>query len=450
MIKLIFDKKYPDLSQISKIWKWANDNPIKTIIIVGLLIRLLVSAFYQHITLYPDSLDYISLAKGLRDLSLNGYGGERSPGYPLLICLTGFSEILMAVIQSMIGLCTLIVVYKTMIVAGIKEKISLLVTLLLSCYLPTVFFEVAILTETVTLFVVSLIFFLFLKLIKNKEYSVLAFLQISLLCGYLILIKPFYIFFPFLFTIILLCSKSRINAIWTKYIIFLLIPSFAFLGWSYVNKVNTRHFVSSTYYGFNLAQNCVTFAENTTPEYKEIGEIYAKYRDNKMSDKEIAMTIWDAYPELTEKTGLPLPDLSKKLFDYSIATIKMNPVAYIKQVFVSWCDFWKTSLYWESYNFGVPQASRIILYICYAERILLQLVKILFVLFIPFNIVYCIRKKKITPQLTISLVVLTASVLQAFATYGTNSRYSFPFEMLIVISVVLNYIQYLGYKRKTA
>lgn len=381
---------------------------------------------------------------------MDGYGGERSPGYPLLICLTGFSGILMAITQSLIGLCTLILVYKIMIVTGIKKNLSLLVTLILSCYLPTVFFEMALLTETITLFVISLIVFLFFKLTKYKEYSISAFLWLTLLCGYLILIKPFYIFLPFLLTIILLCSKYKINTIWLKCILLIFIPSFAFLGWSYVNKVNTGHFVSSTYYGFNLAQNCLVFAEKTTPEYKEIGEIYAKYRDNRISDKEIAMAIWEAYPELSEKTGLAFPQLSKRLYDYSIATIKMNPTAYLKQVFFSWCNFWKTSLYWEQYSFGVPQASQVILYICYAERVLLQLVKIFFILFIPFNIIYCIRKRKITPQLTISFVVLTASILQAFATYGTNSRYSFPFEMLIVISVVLNYMQYLGYKRKTA
>lgn len=438
------------MSLVNKIWKWANDNPIKTIIIVGLIIRLLVSALYQHITLYPDSRDYILLAERLRDFSLSGYEGERSPGYPLLIYLTGFSGILIAITQSLIGICTLIVIYKTMISTGVKRNFSFSIILLLSCYLPTIFFEVTLLTETVTLFIVSLIFFLFFKLTKDKEYSFSTFLWLTLLCGYLILIKPFYIFLPFLLTIILLCQKNKIKTIWAKCTIFVLIPSLVFLGWSYVNKVNTGYFVSSTYYGFNLAQNCVTFAKKTTPEYAEIGDIYAKYRDKRVSDKETAMTIWDAYPELTEKTGLSLPDLSKKLYDYSIATIKMNPVAYLKQVFVSWCNFWKTSLYWEPYSFSVPQASQIVLYICYAERILLQVVKILFVLLIPINIVFCIRKRRITPQLTISLIVLTASVLQAFATYGTNSRYSFPFEMLIVISVVLNYIQYLEYKRKTA
>lgn len=438
------------MSVTDKIWKWVGSNPIKTIIIAGLFVRLLVYALYQHITLYPDTDDYISLAERIHDFNLAGYEGERTPGYPLLICMTGFSDVLLAIFQSLIGLCTLIVVYKTMILSGIGKKYSLTITLLLSCYLPAIFFEVAILTESITLFIVTFILFLFFKLIKNKDYTFSSFLWLSLLSGYLVLIKPFYIFLPFLLVFLLLLSGNKMRGIWSRYAIFISVPLFLFLGWSYVNKMNTGYFVSSTYYGFNLAQNCVAFAENTAPEYSEIGEIYARYRDNRVSDKELAMTIWDAYPELEKMTALSLPDLSEKLYDYSIATIKENPVAYLKQVFISWSDFWKTSLYWEPYSFGISGASTPILYICYAERILLQLIKILFVLLIPFNIVFSIRKKKISPQLIISLVVLAASLLQAFATYGTNSRYSFPFEMFIVVSVALNLIQFRKDDRKTA
>lgn len=438
------------MSKVNKIYTWAIDNPIKTIIITGLFVRLLLSLLYQHITIYPDSYDYVSLAERLCSFNLSGYEGERSPGYPLLICLSGFSNIFLAILQSCIGICTLILSYKTLVIAGMKEKLSLVIALILSCYLPAIFFEIAILTETLTLFIISLIFYLFIKTIKEGVYTISVIVWLSLLCGYLVLIKPFYIFLPFLLVLILLCTKNQIKSIWVKYMILFIIPLFAFMGWSYLNKVNTGYFVSSTYYGFNLAQNCVNFAENTTPEFMEFGDTYAKHRDNRISDKERAMVIWDAYPELEEKTGLSLPDLSNKLYNYSIATIKLNPGAYLKQVFISWRDFWKTSLYWEPYNFGVSQASQFVLYVCYAERVLLEIIKILFILLIPFNIILSFRKRNITPQFTISLVILVASILQAFATYGTNSRFSFPFETLMVLSVALNFMEYVKYKRKAA
>lgn len=434
----------------NQIWSWVNDNPVKVIFLAGIFMRLLVAALYQHITLYPDSEDYIYLAEWLSDFNLSGYEGQRSPGYPLLILLAGFSDVVVVILQALAGIGTLIVSYKTMSLLGMRKEAALTTTLLLSLYLPAVFFEFAILTETVTLFVISLVFYFYFRQYKKDETSSINLLMVTLLCAYLVLIKPFYIFLPILLIAFFLINNKPLNGLWKGCAIVLLIPSFVFLGWSYTNKENTGYFVSSTFYGFNLAQTCVSFAEKTTPEYQEIGEIYAKYRDNRISDKEEAMVIWEAYPELQEKTGLSFPDLSKKLYDYSIATIKENPAAYLKQTFVSWCDFWKTSLYWEQQNFGVSGASDAIQYICYLERILLQLIKILFVILIPINIACSVRRKEISPQLMISVIVLMASILQALSTYGTNSRYSFPFEMLIVISVTLNYLQYRARKKKTA
>lgn len=423
----------------NNIWAWAIDNPVKTIIITGVIIRLVLAMVYQHITLYPDSEDYFVLANRLLALDLSGYEGQRSPGYPVLLAISNLSPTIIILLQACMGIATLILIYKTCLTLDISKKLSLIVTLILAFYLPTIFFEFSLLSETLTLLFTILVFYLFINIWKDKSNH---YLLLGLSCGYLVLIKPFYIFLPIILFLLLFLKSSSNKKHLLRAIYILIIPAIVFLGWSYVNKTNTGYFTSTTFYGFNLAQNCVSFAEKTTPEYTEIGEIYAKYRDNRISDKEIAMTIWEAYPELEEKTGLSFPDLSKKLYDYSITTIKKNPGEYIKQVFISWRDFWKTSLYWEYDSVALPYANNIILYICYAERILLQLLKIMFVLLIPYNIIRSIRKCKLTTATIISLIVLTASVLQALATYGTNSRFSFPFEVVIVLSVLLNIIEY--------
>ncbi|NDV93994.1 hypothetical protein D0T84_03560 [Dysgonomonas sp. 521] len=418
-----------------KIWIWAENNPLKAILIAGIFVRLLVVFLYRHVTLYPDSEDYIVLAERILSLNLSGYEGQRSPGYPLLLAIGNISHIVTCSMQLIAGTVNLLLFYRLSLSSGLSNKVSLITTLLLCCYIPAIFFEVAILTETITLLSITLIFYLFVRIRigQSKQYILL-----SLTCGFLVLIKPFYVFLPLLLFLFSLSGNTSIKTVFFKSIYIAIVPVIFFLGWSYVNKVNTGHFTSTTFYGFNLAQNCVSFAENTTPEYAEIGNIYAKYRDNSVSDKEAAMTIWEAYPELEAKTGLSFPGLSEKLYDYSIATIRMNPAAYIKQAFVSWRDFWKTSLYWEYDSFAISGANDIVLYICYAERVLLQLIKILFVLLIPYNIISAIRKRRVEPQVVISIIVFTASVLQAMITYGTNSRFSFPFEMLVVLAVILN------------
>ena len=396
--------------------------------------------------MYPDSADYINLAERILKLDFAGYGGERSPGYPLLLAATNVSYLFTVILQSALGIASLILTYKMALIVGINKKTSLFISLGLSCYIPIVFFEFAILSETLTLFIVTAIFYLYFLILSETKRDIYSRLLI-IACGFLILIKPFYIFLPILLFILLFFNRIPKREVLFKYIYIVIIPIALFFGWSYVNKINTGYFTSTTFYGFNLAQNCVSFAEKTTPQYAEIGQIYAKYRDEINSGKEIAMTIWEAEPELRDKTGLSFPDLSAKLYDYSLATIKENPTDYLKQVFVSWCDFWKTSLYREYNSVAIPYANDVILYVCYVERIVLQLIKILFILIIPYNIVRTVREKKLSPPFIISIVVFTASILQALITYGTNSRFSFPFEILIVLSVVANWIGLVKRKR---
>ena len=434
-------EKIVNLKKNKGILFWAYSNPIKTIIIVAILVRVLLFSLYQYVTIYPDSEDYIFLAKQMLNFDLRGYNGGRSPGYPMLLCLADGMSVVTVVYQMIIGIVTLIFIYKTLLIINVKKNLALTITLLFSCYIPTIFFEFAILTESLTFLFVTLIFYTYFGITMQKRIGILSYLLLSLLCGYLVIIKPFYILIPVLLFVFLILHNSRFRTILSKYLFVLLFPLILFLGWSYVNKANTGYFVPTTFYGFNIAQNCVSFAENTTDEYKEIGCIYAKYRDKNIAeDHNTSMSIWDAYSELEAETGKPFPDLSKTLYDYSLTTIAMNPTDYFKQVFISWCDFWKTSLYWE-YD-AVAHANGALWLIAYAQRVLFQLIKILFVLFIPYNIVRYIRKRKYTPQFIISLTVLAISLAQALVTYGTNSRFSFPFEMLMLTSLVMNYLSY--------
>ena len=138
-IKLNFIKKNL-LNTFAKIRKWVTDNPIKSIIIVGTLVRLVVAFLYQYITLYPDSEGYVELAKRILNFDFSGYEGQRSPGYPILLALSNISYSTTGALQFIIGIVTLIYFYKTCLSVRLSKKISFYLTLILSCYLRTIFF----------------------------------------------------------------------------------------------------------------------------------------------------------------------------------------------------------------------------------------------------------------------------------------------------------------------
>lgn len=272
------------------------------------------------------------------------------------------------------------------------------------------------------------------------------------------MIKPFYAFIPFVIYGFSVAKNFKISKIINSKLIILLFPLISYFGWSYVNKINTGYFVSTTFFGLNLSQNCVYFAEKTTPEYQWIGSVYAKHRDKLIAENnqlephlqtDIAMTIWDAQTELLPKTAGNFALLSAELGGYAKATIKKNPLEYVKQVvFRSWFDFWKPKIYWDYNSFSLPFVNKIFLGIWYLQSILIWVFKIFFVLLIPYHFGLFLKNRSITKELLFSIIIFLTSVLQALVTYGGNARFSFPFEYIMMLVVILFVRENILNKRK--
>lgn len=420
-----------------------SNNPFTTIIAFGIFLRLVVFLLYQQILIISDSLDYMALADLILDWNLQGYDGKRSPGYPVLLLFNSLA--LTVSLQLILGISTMIVTYKSLLLLKFNEKGALLTTLFLSTFIHVVFYEFSILTESFTLFLFTLITYVYLidnqtnTPIKNACY-------LSLLLAVLILVKPFYFFLPFVFYGFSVLKNFSIRNVFSRRLIVLIGPLICFLGWSYVNKLNTGYFVPTTFYGINTAQNCVYFAEKAPEEFHLIRDIYVKHRDSAIqNNKDVSMSIWYAYDELIDTTGLSFVDLSYQLNEFGKVLIKENPKDYIAQVFISWIDFWKTAIYWDYNHFKVPYANKAFIAIWYIQSTVLVIFKMLFLLLFPVQLYRFAVSRKITPELVLSSVILMSSIAQALVTYGTNSRYSYPFEFLMII-LVISFLSRLKYR----
>lgn len=415
----------------------ALKNPVSALILSGILIRIFIISLYQHITIFPDSEGYIELADLLANNQLSGYNGQRSPGYPLLLVLAGNSLSLTVLLQFILGIFSCILVYRNVLLLKFSPEKSFFIALFLNSILHVLFYETAILTESLTFFVITLIFYIYLKYFFENCSLKMMFL-LSFLFGFLVLIKPFYFFLPFLFYAFSVLKGFTPRRIINKRIVILIFPLMCFFGWSYVNKINTGYFVPTTFYGINIAQNCVHFAEKTPDKYKTIRDIYVKHREiAKKENKDVSMSIWYAYDELIATTGLSFVDLSYQLNEFSKEAIRDNPKEYCYQVLVSWADFWKVDMYWNYRDFKVPYSNKFFIGIWYIQSTVLQFLKIAFILLIPVQLYNFLRNRKITHELVITLIILCTSILQAIVTYGTNARFSYPFEFLMVLVVFL-------------
>ncbi|HEY0047212.1 MAG TPA: hypothetical protein VGB44_10915 [Flavobacterium sp.] len=302
-----------------------------------------------------------------------------------------------------------------------------------------ILYEMSILVETLTLFVISTVFWLVSAQIFTRRNSHRDLLM-AILLAYLVLIKPFYAFIPFIIFAFFFIQAPSYKLLFGRRLLIIILPLLSFFGWSYVNKINTGYFVSTTYYGLNLAQNCVHFAEKGSPEFLWIIEPYVLHREiAKAENKDVAMSIWYAFNSGSfNRHKLKFADLSNELGKFAKSTIYKNPKEYFYQVvFVSWIDFWKPWSLHQYIDYPNTKTHIVMQLITSVQHLLLMFLKFAYLVLIPFYFYKFLRNRSVGFELVAATIIFSCSVLQALVTYGTNAKYSFPFEFLMIISLIL-------------
>lgn len=435
---------------VKRIKTYIDNYPLAILLVFGFLLRLFLYFSYQHATLYPDSNNYIELAKVLTSLNLDGYTGERTPGFPVLIALVGNNLTATVLLQAALGLLGIYFLFDFCKRAIKNTTKAFWITFITNAFVHVVFFEFAILTESLTYLLILAIFWYIEKyqLLQNNT-ALFHYLIISLLFGYLYFTRPFFIYFPFLFFGFYILKNILKN--WRKTIlkalVTLVIPLLCFYSWSSLNERNIGYFASTYYLGINLSQNATSFFHKAPDEDALIRDIFVKHRDDVAKNEaahQYPMSVWYAYPELLEKTQLSPPDLSNELGRISKELFKKHPDLYLKQVAISWKDFWTgTPLVWEANHIQNKYIRKgLILSWLYIFQYLLIIINLLFLAFSIKKIIAFLRKSTRTfdIELFIVLLVLAGSILQALVVYGSNSRFSFPYFPFIVYFVIANLI----------
>lgn len=427
-------------------WKsflnFINNYPKSILLVCCILIKISILLIYKQASLFPDSEGYLELSNKLASGSLSGYKGERSPGYPFLLFLVNNNLNFVVYFQMILGLINSILVFKILKVLHFKTVFAVILSLFFSSLLHVIFYETSILTESLTLLLIHAITYILIDdYFSNK--LIYKDMLLGMLFSIIVLTKPFYIFIPFIIYGFTIIKNFDFKKIISRRIVILVLPMTAFFGWSYVNKINTGYFVPTTYFGFNKAQVCVSFAEKAPIKYEKISKIYVKYRTQEIQNNgNISMTIWRAYDELLAQTGFNFLELSNELNNFSNATIKANPKDYLYQIGISFWDFWRTSICWNLENFKTMQYKNTFSFVWEMQHYVLRLFKILFLLTIPFTLVKFLKDQICSTSLILTTIIVAAALLQAAVVYGTNSRFSFPFEFLMVIVVFLYFSKF--------
>lgn len=88
-------------------------------------------------------------------------------------------------------------------------------------------------------------------------------------------------------------------------------------------------------------------------------------------------------------------------------------------------------------NFNFKFAGKIKSGIWYFQYIVLLLFRLFFIALIPYYIYQLIITKRLDDEIIIIFIVFINSILQAIVTFGSNDRFSYPFEFIMIILVLL-------------
>ncbi|HEA30287.1 MAG TPA: hypothetical protein ENH91_09875 [Leeuwenhoekiella sp.] len=420
----------------------SKKRAIFILIYVGILFRLLCWYSYDwSASLFNDTETYTALAARISNLNLTGYSGERTPMYPLLMLLSGMNFQWLVILQSIIGIFSSFFVFDTTSRLTGSLRCGLGAGLVFTSFVNIIFFEFSILTETLSLFLFTASLWIYILFnFHNGHFNFKGSILLGLVLATLFLTRPFFLYFSLVIagTVFLrnVLKKWKYSL---AYAFLIFLPTLCcFIGWSSLNYKNTGAFVVTSYYGINLSQATMPFFEKAPDQYSVIRDIYVKHRDSILKNGgDAAMGIWQALPEIQEKTGKDLPQISAELAVISRDLIKKHPAAYLKLSLRSWVRFWRSSFYRVPENFRNATWYDSIEGFWWFQRKGVVLGHIFLIMGFCVLFFRILRQKErfFDPLFLIAISVVLASVAQALVTYGNNSRFSVPFFGGVLIFV---------------
>jgi len=398
---------------------------------------------------YPDSAEYMAVALSIETWDFHSYTGERTPVYPLFLLLCGLDTQRVWILQSIMGVMISFLLFRIVLLLTHDPIMGFLAGLAHSLSLNVLFFEAAILAETVSTFCLILCLFLLLRNLNGAKESWISYALMGFTVGLGALVKPLLLYLPFLIACILLFHwriRRRPLRRVAVYLSAFLFPSFILLGgWSIFNKAAVDYFGTTTLLGYNLMQHTGQMIDDAPQEDATIREIFIRYRNNRMDlTGSATFTVFDARQEMMLATHTSGAGLSKILTGVALRLIAGHPIVYARSVFGSWKSFWSVPMSEVPYGIFPGKVGRILETLWTGEKEIIFGLRLAFLIIVMVRAVLILRVRLAPKRSDITLaswflaaVVLMGSIVQACFESGENARYSLPFQSLMIAYVVI-------------
>lgn len=418
-------------------------NKLFWLIVISILARLVFASVYTP-KAFPETNNYLRLARQFTSGDFTGYLGKNAPIYSFMIIACGFNLKVLAAFQQLLGLGIAVLLFLIFSRLSASDWIGLLAGLSYALNPSQLLFESAFLPETTCTFLVTLIAFLFLNMVKKDRkppwwrYAFLGFLS-----GVCLLTRPHYQFLPPLLLIFFIYDLRRKATPWLVKSISLVFPVIILLGvWLGFQYARVGRASTTTHLGVTLMYHPFNFIEYAPDRFSNVREVLLKVRGDYMRRKgDTYGAVEYAIPELMEKTGLSYAELDRLYLSMAVATIMEKPGLYGANLVRALARFFKPS--WYSRQFGIRgvmagkrMISKVIAAGYTAVHLALVTIFVLFPLLMVLFKKFRVREFVSIEVLFIYVSVWTAAAVQAVLVLGENNRFRVSVEPLLFAAAV--------------
>ena len=327
------------------------------------LILLAIAAVYGFVWsdapwIVSDSAGYLTSAADWLDLRVDTLH-DRTPGYPLLLLLTGAGETpgrLLVAVQLALTVACILLLVRLLRAAGVGRT-------LVACFiglavLPPRFAPAGyVLTECWTQFLLVAGVFSGARWFEDGRTRWL--LACGLAAGLAALTRPTYALLAVVgLWVWVLLAPRRVGRRPSMGVAAacMLVPTLVMVGGLCLHNLRLFGFPGpSPLFGFNLSTRTLRVLERLPDEEATLREVLIRNRDRDLVERngthEGTMFIWGAREELEAATGLTRAELSRRLMHLNLLLIRKAPLEYGVEVGHAMVTYWFPWLP-EAANFG--------------------------------------------------------------------------------------------------
>lgn len=397
------------------------------LLIPSMALRVAVFALEAPV-IFPDTSGYTALAANIAAGDLHEDWGFRPPGYPLVVLAAGQNTTAVAAVQVFVlGLATTLLIAGTVWLLCGSVGWSLLAGWLYGLNLGQIQTEMTVLPEAWCTFLLSLIA-LGVVIIHRRGASWRWIVVVALASATLSLSRSQYLFVPL---VLVVAISIWLRPRWGRALGFAALALLPVLVWSGYNYSRLDYFGPTTQAGFSLTNLSGAYIADAPAEYATIRDIYiAQVRAR---DGQNVNAIWQVMGEMSSKTGLTYPELSRQLTSMSLGLFLHHPGQYLRQVAANLVPFWKgVGRYGSPLHLarsGLPHL------IWVAQKYFYVAVAALFLALVAILAVPPARHRLLASSLDASWwllvsIVILACITQALVEYS-GARYGLPVQPLV-------------------